>query len=147
MAEEPGASGTLTPQMNEHEIGALSVLALAQVGDAVYELMVRTRLCQQGTATARNLHAHRVKMVSASAQSRAAVHLLGALTEAEAAVYQRGRNTQVGHIPRAATRRQYQAATALEALWGWLWLSGQTARLEELLTLALESEPIHNPSI
>lgn len=138
MNHESGGSGALAPRMNEIEINGLSVLALAQVGDAVFELMVRTRLCQNGTATAKNLHARRVKMVSASAQSEAATRLLDALTPAEAAIYQRGRNTQVGHIPRAATRRQYQTATALETLWGWLWLTGQTSRLEELLTLALE---------
>ncbi|MDR1736808.1 MAG: ribonuclease III [Oscillospiraceae bacterium] len=125
----------LSPKMGAAEINALSVLALAQVGDAVFELMVRTRLCQSGTATARAMHLKRVRVVSAGAQSAAADKLRGSLTDEEAAVYARGRNTRVGHIPRAATRKQYQAATALEALWGWLWLTGRAERLETLFEL------------
>ena len=79
----------LSPHMSGNELGALSVLALAQVGDAVFELMVRTRLCQEGTHTARKMHDRRVRLVSAPAQSETAGRLLGVLTEAEAALYKR----------------------------------------------------------
>ena len=126
--------------MEPQELNGLSTLALAQVGDAVFELMVRTRLCAQGTATARKLHARRVRLVSAPAQSAMARRLTDALTGEEQAVFLRGRNTQVTQIPRAASRQEYQAATALETLWGWLWLSGQTERLEELFALACSAE-------
>lgn len=128
----------LTPRMEPNALTALSTLTLAQVGDAVFELMVRTRLCAEGTHTARNLHKRRVRLVAAPAQAVMAGRLNALLTDEERAVFTRGRNTQVTSIPQAATRREYQAATALEALWGWLWLSGQTERLEELFAFAIE---------
>ena len=124
--------------MDQTALNAVSTLALAQVGDAVFELMVRTRLCAGGTQTARKLHSRRVRLVAAPAQAAMAGRLAEILTGEERAVFTRGRNTQASQIPQAATRREYQAATALEALWGWLWLSGQTERLEELFGLAME---------
>ena len=127
---------TLQPSLTSHQLGALSTLALAQVGDAVFELMTRTALCQGGTLTAKVMHRCRVQLVSAPAQERAAALIIPLLTPEETAVFMRGRNTQVTHVPSSATREQYQAATALEALFGWLWLAGNRARLEELYAAA-----------
>jgi ribonuclease-3 family protein len=124
--------------MDPNALSGLSTLALAQVGDAVFELMVRTRLCADGTQTARRLHANRVRLVAAPAQAAMAGRLDAALTDEERAVFARGRNTRTAQIPQAATRREYQASTALEALWGWLWLSGRPERLEELFALVME---------
>ncbi|MCL2080805.1 MAG: ribonuclease III [Oscillospiraceae bacterium] len=117
--------------MSEQDINRMSVLALAQVGDAVYELMARTALCLS-QPTAKKLHKARVEMVNAAAQSRAAQTLMPLLTDAEMSVFKRGRNADAGNIPSAATRGEYMAATGLEALWGYLYLSGQTGRLSEL---------------
>ncbi|MCL2030144.1 MAG: ribonuclease III [Oscillospiraceae bacterium] len=128
----------LSPRLDAVALSALSTLALAQVGDAAFELMVRTRLCAAGTRTAQRLHARRVRLVAAPAQAAMAARLETALSGEERAVFTRGRNARAAQVPQAATRREYQAATALETLWGWLWLSGQTERLEELFDLAME---------
>lgn len=116
----------------EAEINQMSALSLAHVGDAVYELMTRSCLAKDGTATARRLHSETVSRVNAPAQAKAAEKILPLLTESELAVYKRGRNARVNSVPHASSPAQYHAATGLEALFGWLWLRGETARIEEL---------------
>jgi ribonuclease-3 family protein len=126
---------TLSPALRDEEALALTTAALAQVGDAVYELMVRTRLCAVGAApTAGLLHTKRVARVSARAQSGAARRVLPLLSDGERSVFLRGRNAKLP-APRSATTGEYRAATALEALWGWLWLTGKRERLEALFTV------------
>ncbi len=122
---------------------AMSSLALAHVGDGVYELMVRDRLARGGALTHGALHKATVGYVSATAQAKAAARLLPLLTAEELAVYKRARNTRAHTNPSGCTAAQYHAATALEALFGWLWLGGDTARLEELFEQCLEG--IHAP--
>ncbi len=119
------------------EIGAISNLGLAHLGDAVYELMVRSRLCLRGKATSRGLHKAAVGYVAAPAQAKAADKLLPALTAEEADVFRRGRNTKPHTVPRGAQREEYQTATAVEALFGWLYLRGDTVRLNELFELMM----------
>ena len=118
--------------LGEKQIGALGILAVASVGDSVYDLLVRTRLCADGIARAEDVHTMRVARVNARAQAKAVRRLLPLLDEREAAVFRRGRNAQSSNVPPSASRAEYQSATALEALFGWLWLSGQTARLQQL---------------
>lgn len=120
------------------QIRAVSNLGLAHVGDCVYELMIRSWLCLQGKATNRGLHKATVKYVSAPAQANAAEKILSRLTQEEADVFRRGRNSSPRTIPKAATREEYQTATALEALFGFLWLKGETARLNELFEAMME---------
>ena len=126
------------PQMSEAELGALSILGLAHMGDSVYELLVRTWLCTHGRLTSRNLHQEAVRFVSAPAQARAAATILPCLSDAETAVYKRGRNTRVHSIPQHASVSEYHAATGLEALFGWLYLRGELDRLEKLFHIILE---------
>jgi len=118
-------------------ISAISNLGLAHLGDAVFELMVRSRLCLRGKATSRGLHKATVGYVAAPAQAKAAEKLLHLLTEAESDVFRRGRNTKPHSVPRAAGREEYQTATAVEALFGWLYLRGQTERLNELFEIMM----------
>lgn len=120
------------PQMTEAEVGALSTLALAHIGDGVYELMMRTALAQSGVTAAHDLHRETVRRVNAPAQAKAAAHILPALTDDEQAVYKRGRNAKVNSVPQHADVSEYHAATGLEALFGWLWLLGRTDRLTAL---------------
>ena len=122
----------LSAPMPEERINALGVLAVASVGDSVYDLMVRARLCAGGIAKAENVHTMRVSRVNARAQAKAAKRLAPLLTDEEAAVFRRGRNAETKNIPQAAARAEYQYATALEALFGWLYLSGREDRLREL---------------
>ena len=120
------------------QICAVSNLGLAHVGDCVYELMIRSWLCLHGKATNRGLHKATVKYVSAPAQAKAADKILSLLTQEEMDVFRRGRNSSPHTIPKAATREEYQTATALEALFGFLWLKGETARLNELFEAMME---------
>lgn len=127
-----------TVEMTDTQLQGLSSLALAHLGDAVYELMVRTYLVSQGRETNRGLHRAAVALVQAPAQAAAAERLLPRFTPEEAAVYRRGRNTRTHAVPRGATLREYHAATALEAVFGYLYLKGRRERLNQLFAAILE---------
>ena len=120
------------------EIRAISSLGLAHLGDGVFELMVRSWLCLHGKATTKGLHRATVRYVAAPAQAAAAERLLPLLSEEEADVFRRGRNTSPHSVPKAASRSDYQTATAVEALFGWLYLQGRTQRLNELFSVMME---------
>ena len=119
---------------------SLSSLGLAHLGDGVFEVMVRSWLILRGKAKAKDLHRATVRYVAAPAQAAAVERLLPLLTPKEADVYRRGRNTAPHSVPKAASRAQYQAATGLEALFGWLYLQGRTERLNELFEVIMEEE-------
>ena len=120
------------------EIRAVSNLGLAHLGDAVYELMVRSWLVLHGKATSKGLHRATVRLVAAPAQAALTAKILPLLTQEEADVFRRGRNTSPHTVPKAASREEYQTATALEALFGYLYLQGKTDRLNELFALMME---------
>lgn len=128
----------MTP-MNETQRNPalLSPPALAFVGDAVFELLAREYLTAQGNRPAGELHRLAVEMVRASAQSDAAERLLPLLSEREEAIYRRGRNSNAVHPPKNSSPSDYRRATGLEALFGWLYLSGDTARINELFGVIL----------
>jgi ribonuclease-3 family protein len=121
------------------ELRGISVLGLAHIGDAVFELMVRTWLCIQGTSTAKQLHGGTVAYVSAKAQAEAADRLLPMLSEEELAVFKRGRNAHANTVPRASTYEEYHIATGIEALFGYLYLSEKTERLSELFEIIIKN--------
>ncbi len=129
---------TLFPQLPMKEVNQINMLALAHVGDAVYELLVRSMLCRSMSASVMQLHRLTVERVRAEAQAEAVQKLLPLLTEEELAVYKRGRNTKVNSAPHHADIAQYHAATGLEALFGWLYLLGRTERVEELFSAIAE---------
>ena len=118
----------------------ISVQGLAHIGDAVFELMIRTWLCDKGTSNAKNLHTGAVTYVSAKAQAAAAEKILPKLDEEETAIYKRGRNTHVSTIPKGSTHDEYHAATGLEALFGHLYLKGNTERLNELFSVIIKEK-------
>ena len=124
-------------QLPDDEIRAISSIGLAHLGDAVYELLVRTYLCAHGKATGKGLHRATVELVRAPAQAAAAEKILPLLTEEEQAVFRRGRNANVHSIPQNASRAQYQQATALESLIGLLYLRGEKNRIEELFCVMM----------
>lgn len=128
------------PTMTAREINAMSALALAHIGDAVFELLVRTRLCVAGGTTNGRLHRETVAQVCASAQAAFAARLVPLLTEEEAAYYRRGRNTHPHAVPKNASPAQYAKATGVEALFGALYLSGQLDRIHELFIAIMEDE-------
>ena len=116
----------------------MSAIALAHMGDAVYETLVRTWLCVHGTATGKDLHRATIALVCAPAQAEKMQKVLPLLTEEEQAVYKRGRNAHVHQIPKNATREQYAKATGLECLFGALYLAGRVERLNELFFATME---------
>ena len=119
------------------DIRELNPLQMAYIGDTVHDLYVRSMLVSRGM-TVGKMHKQAVRMVSAYAQARMLEAIEPDLTEEEADIARRGRNSQAKHAaPRHADPADYAHATALEALWGYLYLSGQTARLDELMKLAL----------
>ena len=127
-------------QLPPDQIRGISSIGLAHLGDAVYELLVRTWLCAHGKATGKGLHRATVALVCAPKQAELAQRILPLLTEEEQAVFRRGRNANVHSIPAHASRAQYQQATALEALLGWLHLSGRHDRVEQLFAVMMEEE-------
>ncbi len=120
----------------------LSSLGLAHLGDGVFEVMVRSWLCLQGKAKVKDLHRATVKYVAAPAQAKRFERIAEVLTQEEQDVFRRGRNTAPHSVPKAATRGEYQTATGLEALFGYLYLQGNTQRLNELFALMMEGESV-----
>lgn len=120
-------------------LNEMSPLTLAFLGDGVYELFVREYLVSKGSCPVKKLHSRAVELVRCEAQSKAlSGDLWPLLTEEEQAVVLRGRNAHVGHVPKNAEVGDYHAATALEALFGYLYLKGETDRLRQLFAVILE---------
>lgn len=116
----------------------LNPLQMAYVGDTVHDLYVRSMLLSRGM-TVGKMHKQAVRMVSAGAQARMLEAIESELADDEADVARRGRNSQAKHAaPKHADPADYAHATGLEALWGYLYLSGKTERLDELIKMALE---------
>ncbi len=118
-----------------------SPLALAFVGDAVYELFIRAKILSQANASAHTLHKKAIAYVKAEAQAVAAKQLAECLTEDELAIFKRGRNAKSATVPKHANVTDYRYATALEALFGYLYLRGETQRLNQLMQTAFQSVP------
>lgn len=127
-------------QMNlsKAEIDAFSNLSLAHIGDGVFELLCRSFLCSKGAQNVGNLHRDTVKLVKASAQAAFTEKILPHLTQTELSYYRRGKNAHVHAVPKGASPADYQKATGLEALFGYLHLSGQTDRINQLFHIMME---------
>ncbi len=118
----------------------LSPLNLAFIGDGVYELLVREYLLGLGNRPVGQLHSMAVELVCAKAQSDAYQVLAPLLTEEEEAVYKRGRNAHNTKAPKHSDPAQYRRATGVEALFGFLYLSGRLERLNQLFQAILAAE-------
>lgn len=119
--------------MNEQENRQLSTQALAYIGDCVVELCVRSLLLEKGLAHSRDLNREALSYVSATAQAGAMERILPLLSEEESGIYRRAHNGgHISNVPKSATVGQYRAATGMEALFGYLYLSGRLPRIREL---------------
>lgn len=118
--------------LTEEQAFALPPLALAYVGDAVWEIRVRTMLVRAGERQPRRLHKQAVELVRAAGQADRIHALIERLFDREQQVVKRGRNAKSGSVPRGAKVADYRASTGLEALLGYLYLSGQQQRLAEI---------------
>ena len=110
--------------------------ALAYLGDCVIELLVREHLVGLGISGSGNLNRASLAFVKASAQCAAMQNILPLLTEEETTVYKRGRNMSGGNVPKSATMAEYRTATGMEALFGYLHLTGKRERMAELFRAA-----------
>ncbi len=116
----------------------IGMLQLAYLGDTLHDLAARSRLLAHPESVGK-MHRRASRWVSAEAQAVMLDALLPRMTEEEREVCRRGRNAQAKHAaPRHAQPGDYQKATALEALWGWLYVRGETARLRELMDAAFD---------
>ena len=122
-----------------YELRDLTTPALAYLGDCVLELCVRRYLVlEQGLSTSAHLNREALKYVSAPAQSEAMSRIEPHLTEEETSVFKRGRNMGHSNVPKSATVREYRRATGMEVLFGYLSLSGQEERIDELFRIGYQ---------
>ena len=117
----------------------LSPLSLAFIGDTVFDLFVREMLLCDANRPVKKLHNCAAKLVNAKAQAKIAEALADKFTEQEAGVFKRGRKAHTNHIAKNASNRDYHYATGLEAVFGFVYLNGDTERLRELFRLAMDS--------
>ena len=125
-------------QLEPIDVCSYSPLALAYMGDAVYEVLVRTRVMNRGSMQVNKMHKKSASLVKAEAQARIIQALQEELTEEETAVYKRGRNAHSASSAKNASIRDYRMATGFEALVGYLYLTGQYERLLKLVHDGLE---------
>ena len=124
--------------ITKQEIDAISNLGLAHMGDCVYEMLVRSYLCAEGNKTVAQLHKQTITMVKATYQAAFVDKMLPLLTEDEMTYYRRGKNSHVHAVPKSATPAQYAKATGLEAMFGYLFLSGKKERANEIFNLVMK---------
>lgn len=122
---------------NETEVNLMSPLVWAYVGDSVYELFIRSHLVETTKLKPHKLHIETIKYVKAKAQADILERLQDALTDKEKEIVRRTRNTENHHLPKNADPADYMHATAFEGLIGYLYLSEQKERLEEILNMCI----------
>lgn len=127
------------------DVRTYSPLVLTYIGDAVYELMIRSKVINHGSMQVNKMHKHSAALVKASAQAQLIKALQEELTEEELAAYKRGRNAKSATMAKHATMIDYRMATGLEALVGWLFLTEQYARLVELVSRGLVKAGLLEP--
>lgn len=126
--------------MNDYK--QYGALALAYMGDCVYEIEIRKRLMQKANMPVNTLHKMAKRFVSATSQSRFFEILSPVLSEEELAIYRRGRNSKPHTTAKNASLSDYKKATGLEALFGYLYLTENHGRITELIEIIFENEEI-----
>lgn len=129
-------------QLEDRDLRTYSPLTLAYLGDAVYELLIRTVLVKKGNCPVNQLHRRASSLVKASAQSGMMEILEPWLTEEELAVYKRGRNAHSPTMAKHATMADYRRATGFEALMGYLYLKEEYGRIMELIRTGIGEDKL-----
>ena len=120
------------------DIKTYSPLTFAYIGDAVFEIIIRTLIVEQGQRAANTLHKHTTKIVCAQTQAKMIEAVYGELTEEEQNIYRRGKNTKINSAAKNASLADYRKATGFEALCGYLFLKDDTPRIVAIIKKALE---------
>lgn len=138
----PGLKGQICEvfSLTDRDVRTYSPLTLAYVGDAVYEIIVRTILVERGNAPVNVLHKHASNLVKAGAQKEAYYRISGLLTGEETAVFRRGRNAKSYTSAKNAAIGDYRVATGFEALFGYWYLTGQTERMLQMAKAGMTEE-------
>lgn len=123
---------------NEAEVNTMSPLTWAYIGDSVYELYIRMHLVNTTKFKPHKLHIEAIKYVKARAQADILQRIEENLKEKEKEIIKRGRNAENHHLPKNATVQEYMYSTGFEALIGYLYLTKQDNRLEEILELCID---------
>ncbi len=134
-------------KLTEREAYSYSPLTLAFLGDSVYDTMIREYLLLKANMPVAKLHSAKIKLVCAEFQSKAYDIICEKLTERELAVLKRGRNATGNTVPKHADAAEYRRATALECLFGYLFITGENKRLSELFGFIINSELNNNEQI
>ena len=124
------------------DIRTYSPLTLAYIGDAVFEMIVRTLVVEKGQRAANALHRHTTRIVCAQMQAKLADAVYESLTEEEQDVYRRGKNTKIHSSAKNASLGDYRKATGFEALCGYLFLKKDTVRIMQIVRRAFEAAQV-----
>ena len=136
-----------TEKLTEREANTYSPLTLAFLGDSVYDTLVREHLLRQANMPVAKLPSAKIKLVCAEFQSKAYDLVAEKLSDHELAVLKRGRNATGNTVPKHADAAEYRRATALECLFGYLYLTGGNERIRELFELIINSNINENEQI
>ena len=123
--------------LTEREANTYSPLSLAFLGDSVYDTLVREHLLKNGNVPVAKLHSEKIKLVCAEFQSKVYDLIMDSLTEHEVAVLKMGRNATGNTVPKHAEAIEYRRATAIESLFGYLYITGQSDRIMELFAIII----------
>ena len=137
---EPDLFGIIRKKMELKEINVndYSPLTLAYIGDGIYEIVVRTIIVDEANRQVNKIHKASSQLVKAQSQAKMIHLIMDMLTEEEKSIYKRGRNAKAVTRAKNASMSDYRVATGFEALMGWLYLSGQSDRMMELMKTAIE---------
>ena len=129
----------------DNSLNTYTTASLAYLGDCTIEICVREYLVREvGLSSAAKLNKAALEFVRASRQAEAMKNILPLLTEEENGVFHRGRNMGHSNTPKSATVAEYRNATGMEALFGWLYLSKNTDRINELFRIAYQLDKNNN---
>jgi ribonuclease-3 family protein len=148
MEESINGSNSLLGQIHKEfgsggvDLKTYSPLTLAYIGDAVFEIIIRTLIVEKGQRAANTLHKHTTKIVCAQTQAQMIEAVYDDLSDEEQDIYRRGKNTKIHSSAKNASLSDYRKATGFEALCGYLFLKNDTARITYLVRTALEKANI-----
>lgn len=134
----------MNPSLTSSEAKQYSPLALAFLGDSVYEIMMRDAIIRSANMPAAQLHSLKIKRVCAAYQAKAVDTILPFLTEEEINIYKRGRNATGNSVPKNGNAADYHKATGFEALFGYLHLTGNAQRLHILFDIIIQTDELFN---
>ncbi len=124
--------------INNIDLGTISMQTLAFIGDSVYNVYIRTYLASVSNVQTGKLHVKSIKYVSARGQAKTIDKLMDSLSEEEINIYKRGRNTNIHTVSKNVDVVEYKKSTGFEALIGYLYITKNTKRLEEIVKFSID---------